>query len=72
MDSRGYTFWGICKGTTKAGSKCRRTVIYANGLCFHHGGDSTEYMQYRASRIAEKAKRRARRLFKKLGIRDHR
>ena len=69
MDNRGHTFWGICKGTTKAGTPCKRMVIYANGYCQAHGGDSTEYMRERAGRIAEKSQRRFRRLLKKLGLR---
>jgi hypothetical protein len=53
-----YTFNGVCKGTTKAGARCRRIVVYANGLCKAHGGDSMEYMRERALQIADKAKRR--------------
>lgn len=68
MDQQ-YTFAGHCKGLTKAGTSCKRMVIYANGYCQAHGGDSTEYMRERARRIAEKAQRRVRRLLKKLGLR---
>jgi hypothetical protein len=68
MDNRGYTFWGLCKGTTKAGNKCKRTVVYANGYCQAHGGDSTDFMRERNQRIAEKARRRARKFLKKLGF----
>lgn len=51
-----YTFNGICRGTTKAGTPCRRRVVF--GFCKHHGGDSTEYMRERARQIAEKCERR--------------
>ena len=69
MDDRGYTFWGNCKGTTKAGTRCKRIVVYANGYCRWHGGDSTEYMRERARQIADKSRRRTRRLLNKLGLR---
>jgi hypothetical protein len=72
MDNRGYTFWGTCKGKTKTGTPCRRIVVYANGFCYWHGGDSTEYMRERFRQIAEKAKRRSKRLLRKLAIRDNR
>lgn len=61
MDNRGYTFWGTCKGTTKAGTPCKRMVIYANGYCQAHGGDSTEFMRERFAKIKAKALRRTRR-----------
>lgn len=61
MDERGYTFWGTCKGTTKAGTPCRRTVVYANGYCQQHGGDSTEFMRERFEKIKAKALRCLRR-----------
>lgn len=54
----GYTFAGTCKGTTKAGTRCRHTVVFANGYCKQHGGDSSEYMRERVRRIVAKAKRR--------------
>ena len=56
-----YTFWGACKGTTKAGTRCRRTIVYANGYCRAHGGDSTEFMRERFEKIKAKALRRLRR-----------
>lgn len=59
MDNRGYTFWGTCKGTTKAGTPCKRMVVYANGYCQAHGGDSTEFMRERFAKIKAKAVRRA-------------
>jgi hypothetical protein len=60
MADRGYTFWGTCKGTTKAGTACKRTSVYANGHCRAHGGDSTEFMRERFEKIKAKALRRAR------------
>ena len=63
---RGYTFSGNCKGATKAGTPCRRNIVYANGFCYWHGGDSSEYMRERARQIADKAKRRARRRLRKM------
>lgn len=50
----GTTFSGICAGTTKAGKRCRRVVIYANGFCKSHGGDSTDYDRERAKHLAKK------------------
>jgi hypothetical protein len=50
-----YTFWGTCKGTTKAGAPCQRTVVYGNGFCQAHGGDSTEFMRERFEKIKAKA-----------------
>lgn len=61
MADQGYTFFGTCKGTTKAGTPCRRTVVYANGLCSWHGGDSTEFMRERFEKIKAKALHRLRR-----------
>ena len=61
MADRGYTFFGTCKGTTKAGIPCRRTVVYANGLCSWHGGDSSDFMRERIEKIKAKAVRRLRR-----------
>jgi hypothetical protein len=61
-----YTFNGICKGLTKAGIRCRRTVVYANGLCKAHGGDSTEYMRERVKRLREKALRRHARFLRRV------
>ena len=66
MDLRGYTFFGTCKGTTKAGTACKRIVVYANGYCRAHGGDSWEYMRERTIQIAEKARRRLKRRLKKM------
>ena len=61
MDDRGYTFWGTCKGSTKAGSPCKRTIVYANSFCYWHGGDSSEFMRERFEKIKAKALRRVRR-----------
>ena len=61
MADRGYTFWGTCNGTTKAGAPCRRTIVYANGYCRAHGGDSTEFMLERFEKIKAKALRRVKR-----------
>lgn len=55
-----YTFSGRCKGTTKAGTQCRHIVVFANGFCKQHGGDSTEFERERLERIREKALRRIR------------
>ena len=57
----GYTFFGECKGTTKAGTPCKRFIVYANGYCRSHGGSSIEYMRERLEKIRAKAVRRARR-----------
>lgn len=65
MNDGQYTFNGICKGTTKAGTRCRRIVVYANGLCKAHGGDSMEYMRQLAERLKEKALRRHARFLRK-------
>lgn len=62
---RAYTFAGRCKGTTKRGTKCQRQIVYANGLCQAHGGDSTAYMAERMAKIKAKALRRIRRWKKK-------
>lgn len=56
-----YTFAGRCKGTTKAGTPCRHIVVFANGFCKQHGGDSTEFERERLERIREKALRRIKR-----------
>ena len=75
MPDRSYTFLGKCKGATKAGTRCKHIVVYANGYCRQHGGDSTEFMRERFEKIKAKAVRRARRWhrrLKKLGIEDHR
>ena len=58
MMGKGYTFTGVCKGVTKAGTTCRHIVVFANGFCRQHGGDSTEYMRERLDRIRQKALRR--------------
>lgn len=58
MTALGYTFWGVCKGVTKAGTPCRRIVVYANGFCRAHGGDSSDYMKAVAERLKRKAQRR--------------
>ena len=54
----GYTFAGHCKGTTKAGTRCRHRAVYANGYCRQHGGDSSEFMRQRLKKIKAKALRR--------------
>lgn len=53
-----YTFAGRCKGTTKAGTPCRHTSVFANGYCRQHGGDSTEFERERLERIKQKAIKR--------------
>lgn len=53
-----YTFAGNCKGTSKAGTPCRHIVVYANGYCRQHGGDSTEYERARIEQIKAKVLRR--------------
>jgi hypothetical protein len=52
-----YTFRGRCKGITKAGTPCRHIVVFANGFCKQHGGDSSAYELERMERIREKALR---------------
>lgn len=56
-----YTFAGQCKGTTKAGTPCRHIVVFANGFCKQHGGDSTEFERERLEQIKKKALRRIKR-----------
>lgn len=65
MAEWGYTFFGTCKGTTKAGTPCKHIVVYANGNCRQHGGDSTEFMRERFEKIKAKALRRAKRWMKR-------
>jgi hypothetical protein len=55
-----YTFSGRCKGITKAGTPCRHTVVFANGLCKQHGGDSSEFERERSEQIREKTLQRIR------------
>lgn len=57
----GYTFAGQCRATTKAGTRCRHTVVFANGFCRQHGGDSSAFMAERMEKIKAKALRRHRR-----------
>lgn len=64
--AQGFTFNRACKGVTQRGTACQRRVVYANGLCSHHGGDSAAFMKARAKRLAEKAHRRIERLKRKL------
>jgi hypothetical protein len=64
--NRGYTFWGMCKGVTKAGTACKRQIVYANGYCQAHGGDSSKFMRERLEKIRAKAIRRARRWQRKM------
>ena len=54
----GYTFSGTCKGTTKAGKRCGHIVVFANGRCRQHGGDSAAFMAERMAKIKAKALRR--------------
>ncbi len=72
MKGQGYTFAGVCKGITKAGTPCRRIVVYANGRCRAHGGDSTEFMRERLERIRQKALRRIKKWKRRLNIKDAR
>ena len=66
MPDRSYTFLGKCKGATKAGTRCKHIVVYANGYCRQHGGDSTEYMREHARRLAAKSRARTERLRRRL------
>lgn len=66
MADRGYTFLGTCKGTTKAGARCKHIVVYANGYCRQHGGDSSKYMRQLARRLAAKSRARTERLKRRL------
>lgn len=66
MPTGEYTFAGVCKGTTKVGTPCRRIVVYANGFCKAHGGSSAEYMRQRIQQIKQKAQRRAAKFRRKL------
>lgn len=66
MDQQ-YTFAGLCKGTTKAGTRCKHIVVYANGYCRQHGGDSTAFMAERFTAIKAKALRRVERWNRKVG-----
>ena len=59
---QGYTFNGICKGTTKAGTPCKHRVVFANGFCKQHGGDSTEFMRGRVRKLVAKSQARLKRL----------
>ena len=43
-----------CKGVTKAGTPCRHTVVFANGYCRQHGGDSTELERERLEQIKQR------------------
>ena len=54
----GYTFAGHCKGITKAGTRCRRIVVFANGYCRQHGGSSAKFMRKRIEKIRARALRR--------------
>lgn len=61
-----YTFSGICKSTTKAGTPCKHRVIFANGFCKQHGGDSTEFMRERVRQLVAKSYARIKRLKRRL------
>ena len=71
MAANGYTFAGICKGTTKAGTRCKHIVVYANGYCRQHGGDSTEFMRERVRRLVAKSRARTERLKRRLRRLSH-
>ena len=58
---QGYTFFGQCSGPTKGGTRCKRIVVYANGLCAAHGGDSTQFMRERMRRLVAKSRARTER-----------
>jgi len=62
----GTTFSGVCKGTTKKGTPCQRKVVFANGLCRQHGGDSSEYDRRHFEYLKEKAIRRSTKVSKRL------
>ena len=62
----GTTFYGVCKGTTKAGTSCRHRSVYANGYCRQHGGDSTAYDKARFEYTKAKALARSRRFFARI------
>lgn len=62
----GTTFFGSCKGTTKAGTKCGQVSVYANGYCRHHGGDSTEYDRERFQKVKARAVERSKRCIARL------
>jgi hypothetical protein len=63
-----YSFNGRCKGTTKAGTQCKHIVVFANGFCRQHGGDSTEYERERMEGIKQKALARSRKWRRKHGF----
>lgn len=63
----GTTFAGICKGTTKSGTPCRHIVVFANGYCRQHGGESLEYDREFAKREAARFEYNRERLLKKAG-----
>jgi len=65
-----YTFAGICMGVTKAGTQCRHIVVYANGFCNQHSGDSTEYMRERLEHARKKMLRRIAKRQRRLSIKD--
>jgi hypothetical protein len=33
------SYYGACKGTTKAGKPCGAVDLFENGRCKHHGGE---------------------------------
>ena len=55
---QGYTFFGKCKGKTKAGMPCLHMSVFANGFCRQHGGDSTEFMQERLRELKAKTRKK--------------
>ncbi len=66
MADRGYTFAGVCKGVTKARTRCKHIVIYANSYCRQHGGDSTEFMRERLRRLVAKSRAKIKRFKRRL------
>jgi hypothetical protein len=58
-----FTYHGVCKGTTKAGKPCGQSSVYGNGLCRHHGGDTTqEEISAYCRRMREKAEKRMKKI----------
>ncbi|OAI51717.1 hypothetical protein AYO46_07510 [Betaproteobacteria bacterium SCGC AG-212-J23] len=52
------TFFGKCKGITKAGLPCRRSIIFSNELCKAHGGkNSAELVKASMDRERERLAR---------------
>lgn len=68
------TFRGDCPGITKAGTRCGRHVVFANGKCKAHGGKNPpEYIAGALARLkhnAERKQRRAARRARKAALAD--